>query len=75
MFAAYNITCGLLPQRRIPLRDTCEVTPQQYFMFLDRMRFSEGGQICRAFGGGLALPTSAEEQDVRYGMLKHALLV
>lgn len=58
-----EVSC-LLPQRLLSVRETCNVKPEQNVMFLRKMQFRKAVQLCRAFGGSLALPTNIVEEEV-----------
>ncbi|XP_063600616.1 uncharacterized protein LOC134776794 [Penaeus indicus] len=48
----------------LPLEETCDIKPLPYFLFTEKLKFSDASSLCRAFGGELATPMSPEEQEV-----------
>lgn len=46
------------------LEETCQVVPLPYFMFPDKLQFSDAVSLCAAFGGDVAAPRDAQEQEV-----------
>lgn len=46
------------------LEETCQVEPLPYFMFPDKLQFSDAVGLCAAFGGDVASPSDAQEQKV-----------
>lgn len=45
---------------------TCEVRPVPFFMFLDKLQFRESTALCSSFGGELATPMNADEQETLF---------
>ncbi|KAK7026755.1 hypothetical protein SK128_003071, partial [Halocaridina rubra] len=50
------------------LHETCDISPLPYFMFPDKLKFTDAAGLCKAFGGELTTPKTAEEQEVVYNM-------
>ncbi|XP_071521221.1 uncharacterized protein [Panulirus ornatus] len=59
-------------QREEPVNETCDIFPQPYFMFQDKLQFSSAARLCKAFGGELATPMDAAEQEVVYSLAQRS---
>ncbi|XP_027218034.2 uncharacterized protein [Penaeus vannamei] len=51
-------------KRLLPLEESCDVFPLPYFLFTEKLKFSDASSLCQAFGGELATPMSQEEQEI-----------
>nr|XP_045595897.1 uncharacterized protein LOC123756697 isoform X1 [Procambarus clarkii] len=50
----------------LPLTETCNIVPEPYFMFLDKLQFLDAVRLCRAFGGELTTPRDDLQQKAVY---------